>query len=387
MEQSGNVRQIIDELMQKNGYRHFYEVAEHFGVTAQTLSGWLKNNIIPHKHLLTIQNEFASFPVIEENPAGILPKLFSLIREKRKTLLFMSVSIFLASFVYFQFIADPVYTAKASVIPTGGSGGDFTGLTGAAAQIGLSFPVANESIAWDELFFEILRSDCIKRKLLNTEFQLKKSQPAQPLRQLLLNHLDLENKPSEIGEIRINNYLKKRIRVTKTRFSPLIHIQMDAHDPLLASNMINTLVQLSNKMQVDIKTRQMGQKRQFIEERIVEVKKELSQAESGLKNFRERNRRPNKSPSLLLEESRLMRDVTLQNNLYLTLQTQFEEAKIEEVERTPMVEIVDEPVPPLDKTSPRVIMSTILTTFLGIVFIFFIIISKEVMIPLLAILN
>lgn len=387
MEESGNVRQIIDELMQKNGYRHFYEVAEHFGVTAQTLSGWLKNNTIPHKHLLTIQNEFASFPEIEENPAGILPKLFSLIRDKRKTLLFMSVSIFLASFVYFQFIADPVYTAKASVIPTGDSGGDFSGLTGAAAQIGLSFPVANESIAWDELFFEILRSDGIKRKLLNTDFQLKKSQPAQPLRQLLLNHLDLENKPSEIGEMRINNYLKKRVRVTKTRFSPLIHIQMDAHDPLLASNMINTLVQLSNKMQVDIKTRQMGQKRQFIEERIVEVKKELSQAESGLKNFRERNRRPNKSPSLLLEESRLMRDVTLQNNLYLTLQTQFEEAKIEEVERTPMVEIVDEPVPPLDKTSPRVIMSTILTTFLGIVFLFFIIISKEVMIPLLAILN
>ena len=387
MEQSENVRQIIDELMQKNGYRHFYEVAEHFGVTAQTLSGWLKNNTIPHKHLLTIQNEFASSPEIEENHAGILPKLFSLIRDKRKTLLFMSASIFLASFVYFQFIADPVYTAKASVIPTGGSGGDFSGLTGAAAQIGLSFPVANESIAWDELFFEILRSDGIKRKLLNTEFQLKKSQQVQTLRQLLLNHLDLENKPSEIGEIRINNYLKKRVRVTKTRFSPLIHIQMDAHDPLLASNMINTLVQLSNEMQVDIKTRQMGQKRQFIEERIVEVKKELSQAESGLKNFRERNRRPNKSPSLLLEESRLMRDVTLQNNLYLTLQTQFEEAKIEEVERTPMVEIVDEPVPPLDKTSPRVIMSTILTTFLGIVFIFFIIISKEVMIPLLAILN
>ena len=387
MEQTENVRQIIDELMQKNGYRHFYEVAEHFGVTAQTLSGWLKNNTIPHKHLLTIQNEFASFPEIEENPAGILPKLFSLIRDKRKTLLFMSVSIFLASFVYFQFIADPVYTAKASVIPTGDSGGDFSGLTGAASQIGLSFPVANESIAWDELFFEILRSDGIKRKLLNTEFQLKKSQQVQTLRQLLLNHLDLENKPSEIGEIRINNYLKKRVRVTKTRFSPLIHIQMDAHDPLLASNMINTLVQLSNEMQVDIKTRQMGQKRQFIEERIVEVKKELSRAESGLKNFRERNRRPNKSPSLLLEESRLMRDVTLQNNLYLTLQTQFEEAKIEEVERTPMVEIVDEPVPPLDKTSPRVIMSTILTTFLGIVFIFFIIISKEVMIPLLAILN
>lgn len=385
MDKSKNIRQIIDELMKKNGYRHFYEVAEHFGVTAQTLSGWLKNNTIPHKHMLTIQNEFAIEQEAVEEPIEILQKILSLIQAKWILLLFLSLFMSVSSFVYFQYIADPVYTAKGSVIPTGDTGSNFSGLSGAAAQIGLNFPVANESIDWNELFFEILRSNGIKRKLLYTEFQIRKTQPPQALRLHLLDRLDLENKPTEIGEIRINNYLKKQIRVTKTRFSPLINIQIDAHDPILASNMIFALVQLGDEIQVDIKTRQMRQKRQFIEERIIEVKGALSGAESRLKTFRERNRRTDKSPSLLLEESRLMREVTLQNNLYLTLQTQFEEAKIEEVERTPMVEIVDEPIPPLDKTSPRVLTNTILTAFFSIFFIFFIIFSKEVMIPLLAI--
>ena len=47
MRHNSDVRQTIDEIMKKYGYRHHYEVAEFFGVTAQTLSGWLKNNVIP----------------------------------------------------------------------------------------------------------------------------------------------------------------------------------------------------------------------------------------------------------------------------------------------------------------------------------------------------
>ena len=114
-------------------------------------------------------------------------------------------------------------------------------------------------------------------------------------------------------------------------------------------------------------------KRVFIEERIREVQVDLRAAEGLLKSFQERNRRSNQSPTLLLEESRLARDVTLQNNLYLTLKTQFEEAKIEEVERTPMVETVDEPIPPIEKAGPSIIVNMIITsvfTFI-IMFIFY----------------
>ena len=123
-------------------------------------------------------------------------------------------------------------------------------------------------------------------------------------------------------------------------------------------------------MQINMKTKQMGQKRIFIDERIKEVSKDLVLAETRLKSFQERNRRPNKSPSLLLEESRLARDVTLQNNLYLTLKTQYEEAKIEEVERMPMVETVDSPLPPLIPDGPRVLINTVILGTISFILLF-----------------
>ena len=176
--------------------------------------------------------------------------------------------------------------------------------------------------------------------------------------------------------------MNKRIRVSKTRFSPLINIEIDAFHADLAANMIDRLIKISNEMQGNIKTRQMGQKRQFIEERIEEVKIALASAESRLQSFQERNRRPNTSPSLLLEESRLSRDVTLQNNLYLTLKTQYEEAKIEEVERTPMVETVDAPIPPLEQAGPRVLINSVMTAVFSFVLLFLSLFFKEFLKPI-----
>ena len=79
-----NVRDIIDQVMQNHGFRHHYEVADHFGVTAQTLSGWLKNNVIPHKHMLTIQNEIEldkSQEVIED---FLITRLLRILQTKAK---------------------------------------------------------------------------------------------------------------------------------------------------------------------------------------------------------------------------------------------------------------------------------------------------------------
>jgi len=36
------VKDIMLKVMQHYGYRHQYEVAKYFNVTAQTLSGWIK---------------------------------------------------------------------------------------------------------------------------------------------------------------------------------------------------------------------------------------------------------------------------------------------------------------------------------------------------------
>ena len=191
LKSNSEVRQIIDEVMKKHGFRHHYQVAEYFGITAQTLSGWFKNNSIPHKHLLTIQNDLSSQNDGKNNEDNYSKKILQLFFNKGKIIIFFTLISTISSFIYFTFIASPIYTSNASVIPVGDNGSDLAGLTGAAAQMGLSLPVNNQStIAWDELFFEILRSKSIQRKLLNEKFTINNSLNEMKLADLIINHLE-----------------------------------------------------------------------------------------------------------------------------------------------------------------------------------------------------
>lgn len=71
-------------------------------------------------------------------------------------------------------------------------------------------------------------------------------------------------------------------------------------------------------------------------------------------------------PALGKELSELMREVKIQNEVYLLLQQQYYKEKIQENRDLPTVEILDEAVLPDQKASPRVIFSTIA----GSIFIF-----------------
>ena len=52
--------EIILDVMQHHGFRRNYEVADYFGVTPQTLSGWVKTNVIPPKHYMKYEKEILS---------------------------------------------------------------------------------------------------------------------------------------------------------------------------------------------------------------------------------------------------------------------------------------------------------------------------------------
>ncbi len=73
-------------------------------------------------------------------------------------------------------------------------------------------------------------------------------------------------------------------------------------------------------------------------------------------------------PELGKELADLLRDVKIQNEVYLLLQQQYYKEKIQENRDIPTVEILDEAIPPLRKSSPKVIFSTVV----GSIFIFLI---------------
>ena len=66
----------------------------------------------------------------------------------------------------------------------------------------------------------------------------------------------------------------------------------------------------------------------FIEDRIINTRMELENAEEAFKNFRDSNRRIENSPTLQLEQQRLAREVSVLTGVFTTLKQQLETTKI-----------------------------------------------------------
>ncbi len=84
-------------------------------------------------------------------------------------------------------------------------------------------------------------------------------------------------------------------------------------------------------------------------------------------------------PTLAKALTKILREVKIQNEIYMILQQQYYQEKIQENRDLPTVEILDEAIPPLKAYSPRVIFSSVLGGIftLMLVSLFFIIKEKN----------
>ena len=136
-------------------------------------------------------------------------------------------------------------------------------------------------------------------------------------------------------------------------------------EPEISAEMANTMYPAIVDFTVETHSKQASLNREFIELRQIEVKVQLAELEDALKVFRERNRSIMESPQLQLEIERLMREVEIKTQVYITLQQQYELARIEEVKETPSVVILDEGKSSIEKDTPKRKLIIIISIFLG----------------------
>ena len=142
-------------------------------------------------------------------------------------------------------------------------------------------------------------------------------------------------------------------------------IRVVTSEPLFSKELAELVLKELEALSRLYKSQAVSEKTSFIESRIFSVKEDLEFSEIGLKDFRDNNRQIS-SPALELEEERLERNVEIQKEIYLTLKQQLELAKIEEVQETSIVQILDKPQLPLDPYNKKLMVSTILALIIGI---------------------
>jgi len=291
--------------------------------------------------------------------------ILHILKNHVKMLFTFTITTLIIAAVYIFLLVDPVYVATAKIVPTGddNSTSEFRGI---ASQFGFSLPFQSGSkITFADIYPEIVKSRRLTSILLQQKYDTKKYGSNQSLLSILSRQHSLEKYSDSQRFKRANHILQEKINISKARLTSIITLEVGAFESEFSAALANSVIEESDKLQRQFKVHQVAEKRSFIEERIKDGQAELESAQEALKEFRERNRQVQYSPALMLEEERLITETEVQKGIFITLKQQYELAKIEEVEEGATVQVLDEPVAPYKKSSPKVLLTLFLALFIG----------------------
>ena len=272
------------------------------------------------------------------------------------------------SVIYAIYFTTPIYESVSKINSSSGNISKVSQAAGIAAQFGISFPSANSESQW--VYEDIIKSRKIIKNLLVKKFTTQQYVKDISLLSILTHGNEDPSFGADTLKIMAEDALIKMISVQKDNLTGVHTIKIESKEPRLAQEINFSLIDELDNYQKDYNRLKTNQTRKFIDERIVATEQELSKAEEELKNFQDRNRRRENSPSLQLTQQRLNREVSVLTGVFTTLKQQLETVKIEEFKTSSYVIVIDPPNLPLKRKSPNKRKIVISAFLMGIMLAF-----------------
>jgi uncharacterized protein involved in exopolysaccharide biosynthesis len=256
-----------------------------------------------------------------------------------------------------------VYVARASLIADTPSRANLpSGLAQFAGQLGLLGQEGNRA---PEFYRDLMRSQRVLTQLANTQIHDPASGRTLPVYRVF-------------SRGRIDSLTPRKTEQLLAKLNDLLQTTVDAHTgairvafggptPNQAAETLDSLLALTDRFAVVNLRSRARARRQFAETQVAAARGTLDEAEDSLRMFYERNRRITDSPSLQFVEAQLKRRVDLRQEIYVALNRELEQARLDEVRDTPILNVIDPPVPPARHEKPQRRVLTILAAFLGAV--------------------
>jgi uncharacterized protein involved in exopolysaccharide biosynthesis len=258
------------------------------------------------------------------------------------------------------------YTASASFVPEVPNQGlqlprAFASFAGLASQFGVNLPGGSTS---PQFYADVVNSRSIKDEVLQTTLlDPRTADPADSTR--LLEILDVGEETSAEALEAGRRVLEEMVTAEVNPETDVIQIAAETPYPQLSADLVNAYLATLNRFDLETRRSSAQEQRLFIENRLVDVQQELRNAENNLQIFLETNRRFETSPNLQFQYERLQRRVALKQEVYTTLLREHEQARIQEVNDTPVLTIIDPAIVPTRKSRPQRRLLVLTAFFLG----------------------
>jgi len=298
-------------------------------------------------------------------------------RTLRHKVLAIFVFMLIAGLAFaYALTATPFYKTESKIIyQTSAGGSQGGGLSSLAALAGFSTFKGDDPSAYLK---DIILSNNMLQSILAEKWKVSKALPD------TLTPVDLQTlwkiKPDttkENWQIRLEygmlGALKngKYIIFSQDKKTGVITLSTEFQDPQVSYDINNFIYNQLNDILINKMHFKASGNRKFTEERLAEIKDNLKEAEENLRKFRQRNRL-RIDPADELEDMRLQRDVQMNQEIMIQMQKQYELAKIDEARDLPVLDVIDIPMKPIDKSKPK---KKIIVLAGGMVAVFFAILS------------
>lgn len=294
------------------------------------------------------------------NAPRTLPELLAPVWAERKRIIIISVAVAVLTAIVNFFVFDLSYKATTTLLPETEKGklGGLSQFSGLAQLAGVSVPNADIS----RLYPIIITSETVLIPVIEHAWTTKRYQ--QPVNLITFLEID-EGTPAKDVE-RALKELRGLITTAYDTKTSTVVITLELEEQQLAADVLNGIVAEVDKFMRLKRINTATEQVRWISTRLVDVEKELRQAEEGLKTFMERNRRVMDSPQLTLEQQRLLREVTVKSTIAIELKKQYELAKIDEIKNISVVNVLDPARPPVKKEHPKRATNTALAFLFSI---------------------
>lgn len=318
----------------------------------------LENKKINDEQLDEFEDNRTFEEKVRDGYLKIKPFIETILNHKRKIILFNSL-ILIISIVFFFFIKKPYYNASISILPEYGSkSGLMNQLSGLAAIAGINVGEA----APTEIYQNLLKSEQVLSQVIYSKYKTDKFRDSVNLIQYF--EIDSDEQSPELKNRKefLEAYkllVEGKLSTDIDRMTKILSISVEMPEPQLAADVAN---KMAESLDLYIRTQRKSfatEQIYYLEKRIKEVSDSLTSAEEALKKFREQNRIVSQSPSLLLEQGRLMRNVEILQTVYIELNKQIELAKVEQIRDAPVINIKEYAKNPVEKAGPRRLSSII----------------------------
>lgn len=249
-----------------------------------------------------------------------------------------------------SFVLPRAYTSAATFTPEEQKNTNLpAGLGGLAGQFGLLMGGGSQS---PEFYSRLLGSRYIREQVVQASLNGT----------TLIQYYGTGGRADSVD--RAIRKFTKDYATSVDRVSNSVRIEYEARSPELARAVTQALLNEVDKFNGTMRRTMAHERRVFVDQRLKEAANDLAESEGAMQAFLSRNRAGD-SPQLQFEKGRLDRKIQLAQDLYINLERQAQTARIDEVNDTPVISVIDPPFLPVRPSRPNKKLLVLLALFFG----------------------